>query len=88
MWLTHLNAENNRGVNDNVAFAYAHEKMNILLSVLSIFSFYYNDFNLNTNSFTYTERKKKRKTKFIKVYFMKNSVLIKTVDFILFQIHF
>ena len=32
-----LNAENNRGVINDVMFAYVHTKINILLSVLSIF---------------------------------------------------
>ena len=33
-----LNAENNRGVTNDVIFTYAHEKINFLFSVLSIFS--------------------------------------------------
>ena len=54
-----LNAENIRGVTNDVTCAYAHEKMNILLSVWSIFfllllfSFYY--LNLNTQGFVYLE---------------------------------
>ena len=32
-----LNAENNRGVANGVMFAYVHEIINILLSVLSIY---------------------------------------------------
>ena len=39
---------NNQGVTNDVMFAYAHEKINILLSVLSIFFFLFYDFNLNT----------------------------------------
>ena len=36
-----LNAENNQRVTNDVMYAYVHEKMNILLSVLSIcLSFY------------------------------------------------
>ena len=42
-----LKAENNRDVTNDVMFAYAHEEINILLSVFSIFAFFY-DFNLNT----------------------------------------
>ena len=38
-----LNAENNRDVTNDVMFAYAHMKVNILLSVLSIFSFFFYD---------------------------------------------
>ena len=34
-----LNSENNRGVINVVMFAYVHEKINILLSVLIFFSF-------------------------------------------------
>ena len=34
---------------NDVMFAYVHEEINILLSVLSIFGFY--DFNLNTKGF-------------------------------------
>ena len=36
-----LNVENKRGVTNGVMFAYAHEKINILLSVLSILSFFF-----------------------------------------------
>ena len=36
-------------------FAYEHEKINILLSALSIFSFLLYDFNLNTQGFVYLE---------------------------------
>ena len=50
-----LNAENNRGVTNDVMFAYVHEKMNILLSVLSIFSFFFYDCKLNTQYFVYLE---------------------------------
>ena len=50
-----LNAENNRGVTSDVMFAYVHEKKNILLSVLSIFSFRFYDFNLNIQCFVYLE---------------------------------
>ena len=32
-----LNAENNQGVINDVVFTYVHQKVNILLSVLSIF---------------------------------------------------
>ena len=50
-----LNAENNRGVTNDVMYAYMHTKINILLSVLSIvFSLFY-DFNLNTQGFVYLE---------------------------------
>ena len=42
-----LNAENNRGLTDDVTFAFVHTKINILLSILSIFPFFY-DFNQNT----------------------------------------
>ena len=50
-----LNAENNKGVNNDVMFAYVHKKINILLSVLSIFFFLFYDFNLNTQDFVYLE---------------------------------
>ena len=40
-----LNAENNRDVINDVMFAYAHEKINILLSVLSFVVFLFNEFN-------------------------------------------
>ena len=44
-----LNVENNWGVTDDVMFAYAHEKINNLLSVSSSSSFFFfYDFNLNT----------------------------------------
>ena len=36
-----FNAENNRGVTNDVMFAYAHEKINILFSVLSSFSSFF-----------------------------------------------
>ena len=49
-----LNAENNLGVTNDVLCAYAHEKINILLSVLSIFFFlFYVLFYLNTQDFVY-----------------------------------
>ena len=35
--------------------AYAHEKINFLLSVLSIFSLSFYDFNLNTQGFVYLD---------------------------------
>ena len=36
-----LNAESNHGVTNDVMFAYVDEKINILFSVLSIFSFFF-----------------------------------------------
>ena len=36
-----LNEENNRGITNDVRFAYVYEKINILLSVLSIYSFFF-----------------------------------------------
>ena len=36
-----LNAENKRGFTNDVMFAYEHEKINILLSVLRVFSFFF-----------------------------------------------
>ena len=48
-----LNAENNRRVTNDVMFAYVHTKIIILQSVLSIFSFFFYDFNLNTQGFVY-----------------------------------
>ena len=36
-----LNAENNRGVTNGFMFAYSHEKINILLPVLNILSFFF-----------------------------------------------
>ena len=36
-----LNAEHNQDITEDVMFAHAHENMNILLSVLSIFSFFF-----------------------------------------------
>ena len=52
-----LKAENTRCVINDVLFAYAHEKINILLSVLSIcyFLVYFYDFNLNTQGFVHLE---------------------------------
>ena len=50
-----LNAENKRDVTNDVLFAYVHEKINILLSVLSMFSVFFNDFNLNTQGVVYLE---------------------------------
>ena len=42
-----LNADNNQGVTNDVMFAYGHMKINILISVLSIFFFFlFYDFNL------------------------------------------
>ena len=50
-----LNVENNRvRVTNYVMFAYTHEKINILLSVLSIFFLFY-DFSLNTQGLVYLE---------------------------------
>ena len=49
------NAENNRDVTNDVMFAYVLKKINILLSVLNIFSFSFYDFNLNTQGFVYLE---------------------------------
>ena len=49
---SNLNAENNRDVTNDVMFAYANEKISILLSVLSIlFSVFSYDFILNTQGF-------------------------------------
>ena len=45
-----LKAENNRAVTNNVIFAHAHEKINILLSVWSIFLSFYG-FNPNVQGF-------------------------------------
>ena len=54
-----LNAATNRGVTNDLLFAYIHAKINCLLSVLSIFFFFFffffYDFNLNTQGFVYTE---------------------------------
>ena len=47
--------ENNRGVTNDVMFALSHEKRNILFSVLSILSFFFYDFNLNTQGFVCSE---------------------------------
>ena len=44
-----------RGVNNDVMLAYVHEKMNILLSVLSIFVFLFYECNQNTQCFVYLE---------------------------------
>ena len=41
------------GVTNDIMCAYAHEKINILLSVLSILTFIFYDFNLNTKDFVY-----------------------------------
>ena len=46
---------NNRGVTNDVMFTYVHTKINILLSVLSIFLFPFYDFNLNTHGCIYLE---------------------------------
>ena len=54
-WNSPLNAETNRGVTNDVMFVYAHEKINILVSVLSIGFFLFYDFNLNTQGFVYLE---------------------------------
>ena len=48
-----LNAENNRGVSNRDMLTYAHEKIYILLSVLSIFFSFFYEFNLNTQGFVY-----------------------------------
>ena len=48
MGFSPLNAENIRGVTNDVMFAYVHAKINILLSVLNICFFLFYDFNLNT----------------------------------------
>ena len=48
-----LNAENNLSVTFCFIAVYAHEKLNILVSVLNSMSFFY-DFNLNTQDFVYT----------------------------------
>ena len=47
-----FDAENNRSVTNDVTFAYAHEKLYILLSVLIMFFFFY-DFNLNNKGFVF-----------------------------------
>ena len=48
-----LNVENNWVVTNDVMFAYVQMKVNILLSVLSIFFFLFYDFNLHTQGFAY-----------------------------------
>ena len=50
-----FNSENNQYVMNDIMFAYVHEKINILLSVSSIFFFLFYDFNLNTQGFVYLE---------------------------------
>ena len=52
-----LNAKNNQGVTNDVMFVYAHEKINILLSVFNIvpFVFFLFDVYLNTQGFVYLE---------------------------------
>ena len=50
-----LYAEDKRDVTNDVMFAYVHEKINILLSVLSIFSFIFYELNLNIHGFVYLE---------------------------------
>ena len=50
-----LNAEHNRCVTNDVMYAYAHEKTNILLSVFSILYLSFYDLNLNTQGFEYLE---------------------------------
>ena len=46
-----LNAKNNRGVTNDVMFAYMHEKINILLSLLSICNFLFLLFQLEYTRF-------------------------------------
>ena len=48
-----LHAANSRSVIHGFMFAYAHEKINILLAVLSIFFLSFLLFNLNTQGFVY-----------------------------------
>ena len=50
-----LNTEKNQCVTNDVMFTYVYEKINILLSVLSIFFFLFYDFNLNTQGFVSLE---------------------------------
>ena len=51
-----MSDKKNRDVSNDVIFAYVHEKINILLSVLSKFvSFFDYDFILNTQGFLYLE---------------------------------
>ena len=50
-----LNEEASINVTLGLMFAYAHEKINILFSVLSIVSFPFYDFNLDTQGFVYLE---------------------------------
>ena len=50
-----FHAENNRGVTNDAIFTYVHEKINILLSVLSFSSFLSYDFNPTTHGFVYLE---------------------------------
>ena len=50
-----LNEKNNRGITNDVICAYVHEKINILLSVLIICSFFCHDFNPNTQGFVSLE---------------------------------
>ena len=49
-----LKCKNNKGVTNDVMFAYVHTKLNILLSVLSIYFLFY-DFNLNTQGLVYLD---------------------------------
>ena len=52
---TPLNAENNIGVTFDVIVAYAHEKINILDSVLNIILIFFYDVNLNSQDlYTWT----------------------------------
>ena len=50
-----LNALNSHSVTHGFMFAYAHEKINNLLSVLSIFFLLFYVFNLNTQCFVFLE---------------------------------
>ena len=48
-----LKVENNRGVTNDVMFAYLHETINILLSFWSIYFLFLFYFNLNTQRCVY-----------------------------------
>ena len=50
-----LNAENNRGVTNDVMFAFVHTKINLMLSVLSFVFFLVYDLDLNTQGFVNLE---------------------------------
>ena len=73
-WYAPLNTENSLSGTFNFKVAYAHEKINILGTVLNIIAFLFFDVNLNTQDFVYLEFVKYHKASVETFQFSRNAM--------------